>query len=246
MQMVWFVAGGIITLYALVMAVRTNWNFGNLAVLLCGAVLLAIGIWYDTVRRLAHTRLGRAVTVFVCVCAAGALGMALGIGIYGSIPQTDFTEDAVVILGAGIRGDQVTRTLQRRLDKGLEYAQKNPDALLVVSGGQGPQETVSEAYAMQQYLLAHGIDSARVLMEDQSTSTEENFAFSKRLLDARLGAGYRVVYITNNFHAYRAGRMAKAAGLSAVSYPAGLDWYLVPVSYAREICAVAWMWLTGG
>lgn len=246
MRKVWLGAGGIITLYALVMAVRTNWNFGNLAVLLCGAALLAVGIWYGAAKRAAHTRLGRAAAVFVCAGAAGALGLAVGIGIYGSIPQADFTEDAVVILGAGIRGDQVTRTLQRRLDKGLEYARKNPDALLVVSGGQGPQELVTEAYAMRQYLLAHGIGPARVLMEDQSTSTEENFAFSKRLLDERLGAGYRVVYVTNNFHAYRAGRMARAAGLSAASYPAGLDWYLAPVSYAREICAVAWMWLSGG
>ena len=238
-----YVFGGLAAAYAVVMALRSNVNFGNLAMLLLGGACLAAGVWYTALVQFLHTRVGRAAGVFICVCAAAALGILGYIGVCGHRVTADFTEDAVVVLGAGVRGDQVTRTLQRRLDTALDYAAKNPAALVVVSGGQGPQETVTEASAMRDYLTAHGLPAERIVAEEQATSTLENFMYSKRLLDERLGSGYRIAYVTNHFHAYRAGQLAKQAGLDAASYPAGLDWYLAPINYIRELFAVGQLWL---
>lgn len=93
----------------------------------------------------------------------------MNMGVYGVRDTVTYEEQAVIVLGAGIKGNQVSRTLQLRLDKTIEYAQKNPNALIVVSGGQGPQETVTEACAMEKYLLENGIRAERILKEEQAT-----------------------------------------------------------------------------
>ena len=69
-------------------------------------------------------------------------------------------------------------TLARRLDAALAYLEENPKAYVVVSGGQGAGEDISEAEAMRRYLAARGIEESRILMEDKSMSTLENFLFS--------------------------------------------------------------------
>ena len=149
--------------------------------------------------------------------------------------------DAVIILGAGLIGDQVSTTLALRLDKAAEYLRENKNALAVVSGGQGSDELVTEASAMKKYLIRKGIAPKRILEEGRSTSTKENFLFSKELLDARLGAGrYTCVYVTNNFHTYRAGLYAKKAGLDAEGLASRSAPYTLPTNYSREYLALIW------
>lgn len=154
-------------------------------------------------------------------------------------PKQD--KDVVIILGAGLRGDGVTTTLALRLNKAAEYLRKNKNAIAVVSGGQGSDEWVTEASAMKKYLIRKGIQPKRILEEGRSTSTKENFMFSKELLDARLGAGsYNCVYVTNSFHAYRAGLYAKKAGLDAESLASRSATDTLPYNYTREYLALLW------
>lgn len=237
-----YLSGGLAIAYAVGLALWNNINFGNIAMLLLGLCLLAAGIWYGKLKRFLHTRFGRAVGVLFGAGCLAALGILVFIGVQGHRVQVDFTEDAVIVLGAGVRGNTVTRTLQKRLDTAIRYAEKNPGAVIVVSGGQGPQETVTEGYAMKQYLIGHGVAAERILAEERSTSTQENFRFSKKLLDEVFGRPYRAAYVTNYFHAYRAGQYARREGVDAVPYPAGLDWHQVPINYLRELFAVCAMW----
>ena len=154
-------------------------------------------------------------------------------------PKQD--RDAVIVLGAGLRGDQVSTTLALRLDKASEYLHDNKNALAVVSGGQGSDEWITEASAMKKYLIAKGIAPGRILEEGRSTSTKENFLFSKKLLDSRLGAGrYTCVYVTNSFHAYRAGLYAQKAGLDAESLASNSVLFTLPGNYSREYLALLW------
>lgn len=238
-----YLLGGLTAAYALAMTAVSNVNFGNLAMLLLGGFLLALGIFYPWVQKAAATRPGKAAGVFFGLCCLAALGILVFIGIRGHAVQADFTEDAVIVLGAGVRGERVSRTLQQRLDAAVVYAEKNPRAILVVSGGQGAQETVTEAYAMRKYLIQRGVAAERILSEECATSTQENFRFSKQLLDGVFDKPYRAAYITNNFHAYRAGQYAKREGIDAVSYPAPLDWHQIPINYVRELFAVGAMWV---
>ena len=104
------------------------------------------------------------------------------IAVYGQYDNADYNEDAVIVLGAGINGDKVTYPLKVRLDKAIEYHKLNPDALIVVTGGQGFQETVTEAYAMEKYLVQNGVEASKIIKEEKATSTNENMRFSKKLL----------------------------------------------------------------
>ena len=147
--------------------------------------------------------------------------------------------DAVIILGAGVHGEKISMALKNRLDLAISYLQENENTVAVVSGGQGRQEKISEAEAMQRYLLEQGIPHARILYENRSRSTLENFTYSKKLLDQRFGVNnYRAVFVTNDFHIYRAKQAARAAGITAEGMGCPSPFYIVPNYYLRECLAI--------
>lgn len=158
--------------------------------------------------------------------------------------KADFTEDAVIVLGCSVIGDRISKPLKYRLDTAYEYYTKNPDAIIVVSGGQGPQENLTEAQAMYLYLTKKGIPSDRVIKEDKATSTNENYIYSKTILDNYfMDKSYKCVYITNRFHTYRAGRLAEINGIDAASFSAPIGPMAAAPSYMREVLAVFQLWL---
>ncbi|MBO8434083.1 MAG: YdcF family protein [Tyzzerella sp.] len=123
--------------------------------------------------------------------------------------------DAVIVLGAGLNGYRVSKSLAYRLDKAFEYATENKNCVIVVSGGQGKDEYRTESSAMKEYLINMGIKKDRILEEDKSTRTVENFKFSKDILDNYFKKHYSVVFVTNDFHIFRAGLIAKKFGITA-------------------------------
>ncbi|MFN6091293.1 MAG: YdcF family protein, partial [Bacteroidota bacterium] len=86
----------------------------------------------------------------------------------------------MVVLGAKVRENGISPTLQRRLDKALNVLLLDTTITVIVSGGKGEDEPVSEAEAMSDYLLTHGVNANRIIQEDQSFSTEENIINSRR------------------------------------------------------------------
>ena len=121
--------------------------------------------------------------------------------------------DYVIVLGAGVRpGGNPSKALQKRLDKAYEYALRNPDTMLILSGGKGADEPVSEADCMYDYLMRKSFDEKRLIKEEQSTSTNENLKFSRKLIPA----GKSVGIISNNFHIFRAVHIAKYYGFEQV------------------------------
>lgn len=168
---------------------------------------------------------------YVCLVAGLALLCALEsvLILYGELlgppPQTE----AAIVLGAGVYGRTPSLVLRTRLDAALAYLEEYPDIPAVLSGGQGPAEEISEAQCMYEYLTERGIDGGRLILEDQSTSTAENLAFSKPLLET---AGIdmdtaRVAVVTSSFHIFRAELTARRQGMKAAGVPAEL-----PVSFA--------------
>lgn len=152
----------------------------------------------------------------------------------------------VVVLGAAVYGTDPSITLQHRLEGAARYLDTNPQAKAVVSGGQGEGEDISEAECMRRYLVEHGIAADRILLEDQSTSTKENLAFSKAVIEADGGDASRIAIISSAYHLYRAKRMASALGMDAIGV-AGSDGYPIYMfgMYLREAAAVAKLWIFG-
>ena len=94
--------------------------------------------------------------------------------------------------------------LKYRLDAVIEFNKLNPNMKIIVSGGQGQGEDVTEAFAMRKYLVDKGVSENLIICEDKSTSTYENFLFTKELLEKEIGNGdYIITVVTNNFHMYK-------------------------------------------
>lgn len=117
--------------------------------------------------------------------------------------------DYLIVLGAQMKTGGPSKALQYRLDEAYAYLVDNTDTLVIVSGGQGANEPVSEAQGMYDYLVKKGISGDRILREDQSTNTFQNLAFSGELLDKEKNS---VGIVSNNFHVFRAVRIARKAG----------------------------------
>ena len=186
----------------------------------------------------------RLTNVALLAIALVIVGMFIFISVNGSRETVTFDEDCVLVLGCGIRGETILPTLQLRLDKCVEYLQKNPAALVIVSGGQGRNEAISEAEAMKRYLVSKGVKAGQILGENQSRNTEQNFQYSKALMDNHfLSKPYSVACITSNYHAYRAEKLSETAGLSIAQYSSGSRWYLYPSAYFREMLSIFKMWI---
>ena len=144
-----------------------------------------------------------------------SLGLVMLVIINGLLFSTfssrgDDNLDYLIVLGAQMKNSGPSVALRYRLDATIEYMEKNENTKCIVSGGQGPNEPVSEAEGMEKYLIEHGIDASRIIKEDKSTSTKENFDFSMKVVDLK---DKKVGIVTNNFHTYRARAIAKKCGL---------------------------------
>lgn len=150
--------------------------------------------------------------------------------------------DYLLVLGAQINENKVTKNLKKRLDTAIGYLLDNPNTLVIVSGGRGRENLLSEAAAMKEYLLEQGIDQYRILTEDQSTNTTENMKFSKTLMRENA----TVAIVTNGFHIYRSTRLAKKQGMNKVfSLVAPTDRIMCLHYYIREAAGILKDWLLG-
>lgn len=149
----------------------------------------------------------------------------------------------LIVLGAQVNGRKITDSLYRRLRKAVKYLKEHPHTLVIVSGGMGKGEEMTEAEAMADYLLAEGIEKKRIILEDHSRTTKENLKFSSvYIIDKVIDIGI----VSNNFHMYRACRYARRLGYQHPHPVAASCHPLLLVNYmVREFFAVWKMYLLG-
>ena len=138
--------------------------------------------------------------------------------------------DYVLVLGAGLIGDKVTPLLASRIEKGLAIYQKHPGSKLIMSGGQGPDELMAEGQAMANYALEQGIPVEDIVIENQSTNTEENLRFSYALMKP----GSRFALVTNYYHVFRALLLARKLKIKCIGYGARTKFYFSLNAFIRE------------
>lgn len=147
----------------------------------------------------------------------------------------------IIVLGAQVCGEKVTDSLRRRLEEAVRYLVLHPETKAVVSGGRGKGENITEAEAMKKYLIERGISPERILSEEKSASTRENFCYSKQLIchtDKPVGI------VTNNFHMYRAVCWARIMGYQNLhTLPAGTHPVLFLNYITREFFGICKLWL---
>ena len=181
----------------------------------------------------------KAIFLYGLIAGFSLLLLIEGYLIYrGAEEYSALDADAVIVLGAGVNGENPSLVLWTIINTAREYIENHPDIPIVLSGGQGPGEDITEAEAMRRTLEETG---AVLLLEERSTSTEENLAFSKEVLkehgvDAESA---RVAIVTNGFHVTRACMLAYEQGYSEVfGIGAPLPWWLQGNYYLREAFAL--------
>ena len=157
-----------------------------------------------------------------CVCIGLVIvvvtGLFVGRACFG---DPDGQCEYVVVLGAGVYGSTPSPSLLERIDSAYDYLTDHPQVICVLSGGKGNGEDISEAQCMYRELTARGIDPARLWLEEQSTSTEENLKFSLDLIQARTGIRpEKIGLVSSSYHLFRAGLFARDAGAAAIGIPA--------------------------
>ena len=162
-------------------------------------------------------------------------------------PDSQPACDYIIVLGAGVNGSKPSLSLQERIQAAYAYLTAHPNAIAVLSGGQGSGEDITEAACMYGELTAMGIDGSRLLLEEKSSSTMENLTFTMELLQAQSGSRpARVGIVSSEYHLFRAGLFAKALGVESVGIPAKTTWVSLRLNYyLREVAAV-WKYLVFG
>lgn len=136
----------------------------------------------------------------------------------------------------GVNGTKVSANLKYRLDAALGYIKDNPGCKIIVSGGQGKGENITEGQAMEDYLVGKGVSTERIIKEENSFNTDENLRYSMDIIGDKSAS---VVLASNNFHIYRAKRIAVKQGYKNVSgIGARTVIFTLPNCYLREAFAV--------
>lgn len=184
-----------------------------------------------------------------CICIGFVLfAVTEAFVIHASFGQKEKSCQYVVVLGCLVRENGPSVSLRNRIDAAYGYLTEHPEAIAIVSGGQGSDEPMSEAQCMYNELVARGIDPTRVWMEDRATSTWTNLQYSAALIEEKTGSRPQTVGIlSSEYHLLRAGLQAKDLGLDPVGIPAKTTNPMDALNhFLREVAGIWHYILLGG
>jgi uncharacterized SAM-binding protein YcdF (DUF218 family) len=144
--------------------------------------------------------------------------------------------DYVIVLGCQVAGEYASLPLLSRGFTAVRYLEKNPETKVIVSGGKGSGENISEAEALRRLLLERRIDKERIFLEDKSKNTMENFKFSNELYNL---SDKNIVIVTSDYHMFRALSIAKKSKYKNVSgLPGRSQRSVLPAFLLREYVSI--------
>lgn len=224
----------------------------SFSVLVC-LTLIGIILFYTLMPTLGEVLPGLARWLTRIVTAILIVGVVIYAGtealiIHASFGTPEKDVDYVVVLGAKVRPDGPSVSLQNRIDAAYAYLEAHPNVIAVVSGGQGTDEVMTEAACMYQQLTEMGIDPNRVWMEPEATSTWENLQYSLNLIQEKTGARPEVLgVVSSEYHLFRASLFAKKCGVEFAGIPAHTTNPAQMVNhFLREVAGVWHYILLGG
>ncbi|WP_046212537.1 YdcF family protein [Paenibacillus wulumuqiensis] len=221
---------------------REGWKLPNLLSMLTGVGILVLPLLvllapYNSV--LAPL----VIVVQLCLAYFGFLFICyLVSSLLYNFHRPRYRPDFIIVLGSGLIRNKVPPLLASRLDQGiaiyLRYQDGEPPRI-VVSGGQGSDEQTAEGEAMGQYLLEKGIPAEHIIIENESANTLQNMRLSKQKMDDLMaGKPYSCIFVTNNFHLFRAGIYARKAGIQGDGIGSRTALYYLPNAFIREYIAI--------
>ena len=216
----------------------------------CAAAGFALLSALSALKRRRWARLARRIVLLLIAAGLSFFAVMEGLVISGAHADPPQDVSCVIVLGAGVNGTEPSRILASRLRAALAFLEERPEIPVIVSGGQGEGEAVTEAACMARWLTEHGVAPERILEEDRSANTAENFRYSFRLMEEQgIDTAESFAVVTSNFHLFRARRLADAPQMCSVAatlprgvYNAGLQLNY----FVREAFALAKLLVFGG
>lgn len=220
-------------------------NIGNIAGALITGFLTAVCLFPNKfsglVSSLQERPFGKGIIAvsggFFAVCLI--LALVISCFMLKEINDKPIGDSTMVVLGCQVKESGASLMLRKRLDTAFEYLTEHKDMKVIVSGGQGADEPMSEAECMFDYLIAKGISPERIYIEDKSVNTAENIELSKKIIEEN-GLFPDITIVTDGYHQLRADMFAKEQGMRAYNIPAPTSWYLVPTYWVREWFGIAY------
>lgn len=165
-----------------------------------------------------------------------------GLVIYdGFVSDENVYADFILIPGAEVVNDRPSRVLLHRLERALDYIRNNPNTLIIVSGSKSPEDTLSEAQVMENYLVEHDISKTRIIKEEKAKDSYQNIKFSIELIpnySISNNSDIKMMFVTNNYHLFRMRAIASSLGIEAYGIPVPIHYSVVPICFSREYFSV--------
>lgn len=220
-------------------------NLGNGSGMLFFGVLFLWGLFGAKLRKKTEKKKGfkvlRGILIagYIMFCSLFAVESVFMLEAATRTPESDST---LIVLGCAVYGETPSQVLSLRIEAAARFLNENPDSVAVLSGGQGENEDIPEALCMYRELTAMGISPDRLYMEDKSTNTRENIAFSAEIIE-REGLSEKIAVVTNNFHLYRATLSVKEIYDECACVSAYTPLPLLPTYIMREYLGIFAMWI---
>ena len=160
-----------------------------------------------------------AVKVVVALLAAAVLYLGVTFAQVWRAARNDQARpaEAIVVFGTAQYNGVPSPVLAARLDHAIELYKKDLAPVIVVTGGNQPGDSFTEATASANYLIERGVPDEDVLREVSGTSSWQSLAAAANFLDDREITD--VLLVSDPFHSLRIRAMASELGLDGHSSP---------------------------
>ena len=209
-----------------------------------GAVLLLLGGAIALCGILNQKEKFMTFSAVLTMVAAGSLVVLMaGMNLITCSGATDWERakeaDYALVLGAAVKEDgNASRIMRQRLKAALSFMEENPEAYVILSGGQGEDEPMTEAECMYKTILEMGAEESRLILEGDSFNTRENLLNSMAIIRERGGTEKPIALITSEFHQRRAAYIADSLSIETCAVSAHTDQWFYRVNYTlREVFA---------
>lgn len=230
MQIALIIIGAVVFLLFAIAVFDRVLNFGNIAGMLFGIAYIVIGLLMN------RTDSSNQKYIFIIALCVLLLTIFKLREIYAAGKTKISEQKVIIVLGCRVRGDEPSLSLIKRVDAAYKFLLFNPESVAILSGGQGKDENISEAQCMQQLLYARGISKNRLILEERSTSTDENIRFSLQIIET-LDLDRNVAIATSEYHQKRAANICKKYGLNSTPVSSKTKRTLLPTFLLRELFA---------
>ncbi len=240
MQTFLYIVSAVFMANSMVLVGRRSFTLGLAIMFAIATVSFLLARYFDIWNSLTQSGLGMYFKYFTVLCITAFVFLASFVLSFAH-STTDYTEDAIIVLGCGLNSDGTpSYTLQNRLNGCIDYHRQNPDSYIIVTGAVSRFGNMTEGAAMKKYLVDNGVDKNKILVDEKATNTKENFEYSLVLLkDSGINAD-NVVFVTNSFHIFRAKNYALQAGFKNINVlSVKTDRAVFLPAVIREVCAVA-------